>query len=329
MNRKMLNNQYRLLCELSLINSDGITLKKLASLLGVDIRIIYDDMAVILRRYGFSIIMQKPEFASLTEEEKIIEEDSIDMLLSSDTFGSELRSGKYDDYQFLRVVEGDSIEICLDSDEMDTLMNFMNEEGAARAFFIKNNNTLRSFDQIDMVIYLLSVIEDGDSIQFDYKGKNRRVKKTIRPVKIIHNTTEDTFYVLDHKGKSYNLDRMMTDSIRQSDIAQSISSAIDEARFEKMWGVNYSEKCTHVRLKIYDEANVIERVRNDLGSKLNELTFTYYEDEGYAIYEDDVIGEETFLSWVYGYGSSMVLLEPRKLVDKIINSIDERKNMYE
>ena len=53
----------------------------------------------------------------------------------------------------------------------------------------------------------------------------------------------------------------------------------------------------------------------------------FFEENGteYAIFEDEVIGTEVFLSWVYSYGASMVLLEPRELVDKVIDSIEQRK----
>ena len=126
------------------------------------------------------------------------------------------------------------------------------------------------------------------------------------------------------------MDNILPYSVKDSKVKQNIARNIDEKRFEKMWGVNYSEKGVKVKLKIFNEGKVIERVKNDLGSKLNDTNFKFFEENGteYAIFEDEVIGTEVFLSWVYSYGASMVLLEPRELVDKIIDSIEQRKQQY-
>lgn len=330
------NNIYRLALIKSLL-IDGRSINSLAECLKIEKKIIYDDI-ITLNNYPDSRLTMKIKQNTDTYSEDDDELDRMDRLLHGKEFEENLRNGIYDgkddknnkdDNEYIFLIAGNTVEVVLTSDELDVLNSFINDESVISSFYVKNNNILRSEEKVDMVNYILATIKDGKSIEFSYKAKSGIQQKVILPIKIIHNTTEDTFYVFDHKGISYNLDNVLPDSIRESNYVQKKSKKIDDKRFEKMWGVNYSEKGTVVKLKIYNEGNVIERVRNDLGRKLTEDTFHYNEDDPYAIYEDEVIGTEVFLSWVYSYGSSMVILEPRELVDKVIDSIEKRKEMYD
>lgn len=359
MNKLISNNLLRLQHEMTFLHGEGITPNGMAEILGIKKSIIYDDLIAMNNESQFTLEISMPWDVYLENRKQIVEEykkngidegdikigellnDCSETLLSDPKFASLLKSGAYDNYTFRRGSIIDSVEVILSSDELDTLNSFLNKD-EGRSFMIKNSNRLRSEDLVDMVNYLLAVIKDGSSIEFSYKAKSQILKKTIRPIKIIHNTTEDTYYVFDHKGVSYNMDNILPLSIRDSNVKQNIARNIDEKRFEKMWGVNYSENGVRVKLKIYNEGKVIERVKNDLGSKLNDTNFTLFKQVGnadhiiseseegadYAIFEDEVIGTEVFLSWVYSYGSSMILLEPRELVDKVLDSIKKRKEMY-
>ena len=342
MNKLISNNLLRLQHEMTFLKDEGITPEGLAAILGVSKSIIYDDIIALNNEPNFPLLInltpdklkefKKQKNKDLEEKDLKIKDseyfdDSSEELLTDPKFAAALKSGAYDDCLFRYDTLSETVEVMLTSDEVDTLNSFLNKEDGARAFFVKNSNRLRAIDQVDMVNYLLEVIKDGSSIDFSYKAKSKIIKKTIRPIKIIHNTTEDTYYVFDHKGVSYNMDKIFTASVKDSNVKQNIARNIDEKRFEKMWGVNYSEKGVKVKLKIFNEGKVIERVKNDLGSKLNDNNFKFFEENGteYAIFEDEVIGTEVFLSWVYSYGASMVLLEPRELVDKVIDSIEQRK----
>jgi len=328
MNNTLLeNNIYRLALIKSLL-VDGRSICSLAECLKLEKKIIYDDIITLKNYHNSHLIMKKSQKAQKEVDDEL---DTMDLMFGSQ-FDKNLRKGEYDgkdDNDYIFQIVGNTVEVILTSDELDVLNSFMNEKSDISSFYIKNNNVLRSEEKVDMVNYILVTIRDGKSIEFSYKAKSGIQTKIIHPIKIIHNTTEDTFYVFDHNGISYNLDNVLPDSIRESNCVQKISKKIDDNRFEKMWGVNYSEKATRVKLKIYKEGNVIERVMNDLGRKLTDDNFHYKEGDSYAIYEDEVIGTEVFLSWVYSYGSSMVILEPRELVDKVIDSIEKRKEMYD
>ncbi|MCR5213369.1 MAG: WYL domain-containing protein [Eubacterium sp.] len=325
MNNLVNNNMLRLQYEMVLLRGEGISINELESFLDINKSIIYDDIIAFNNENYFSLGMKRPDASDEDDEKADIMANILD---DKKTFKNDLNNGKYDDYIFFSISDEKTLELVLTAEEYDVLNDFMNNNSTSRAFQIKNSNMLRDYEIIDFVAYILDTIKEGGSISFIYHSKNTDQVKTIRPIKIIHNTTEDTYYIFDHKGKSYNIDRIQLDSIVESDAKQNIARNIDEKRFDKMWGVNYSEKGVKVKLKIFNEAKVIERVKCDLGKKLTDDNFTLYEDEGYAIFEDEVIGAETFLSWVYGYGSSMVLLEPKELVDKVIDSIKKRKEIY-
>ncbi len=347
MNKLISNNLLRLQHEITFLEGDGITPEGLAAILGIKKSIIYDDIIALNNESNFPLGMSLPlpklkEMKRLRKQNKTSDDevemvkdseyfdDISEVLLTDPKFASTLKSGAYDDCRFFHDTLSETAVVMLTPDEADTLNSFLDKEEGAGALWVKNSNRLRFEDQVDLVNYLLEVIKDGGSVDFSYKAKTKILKKTIRPIKIIHNTTEDTYYVFDHKGTSYNMDNILPYSVKDSKVKQNIARNIDEKRFEKMWGVNYSEKGVKVKLKIFNEGKVIERVKNDLGSKLNDTNFKFFEENGteYAIFKDEVIGTEVFLSWVYSYGASMVLLEPRELVDKIIDSIEQRKQQY-
>ena len=52
-------------------------------------------------------------------------------------------------------------------------------------------------------------------------------------------------------------------------------------------------------------------------------------DGYYYLYEDDVLHISKLKSWVYSYGSSMVVIEPESLREEVIESYKKRKQYYE
>lgn len=76
---------------------------------------------------------------------------------------------------------------------------------------------------------------------------------------------------------------------------------------------------THIKLMIFDEDDMIERLRTDtFGRKRGSLTgpCSYGEDTVYY-YEDDVLGLKPFKKWVKEFGESVIVLEPKELAYEI------------
>ena len=79
------------------------------------------------------------------------------------------------------------------------------------------------------------------------------------------------------------------------------------------------EEATHLKLMIFDEDDMIERIRTDtFGRKRGSLTgpCSYGEDTVYY-YEDDVLGLKPFKEWVKEFGESVIVLEPKELAYEI------------
>ena len=91
----------------------------------------------------------------------------------------------------------------------------------------------------------------------------------------------------------------------------------------QVWGNCFTDSPEHVKVRFYNEANVWEKVRRDLACrKKGQL----YEKDGFLYYEDTVYGISKFRPWIYGFGSSAIVLEPVSLREHIIQSLKERKN---
>ena len=67
------------------------------------------------------------------------------------------------------------------------------------------------------------------------------------------------------------------------------------------------------------------RIRRDLECRING---TLYEKDGFLYYEDTVYGLSKFRNWVFGYGSSAVVLEPEELRESVIESLKRRMELY-
>ena len=53
-----------------------------------------------------------------------------------------------------------------------------------------------------------------------------------------------------------------------------------------------------------------------------------YEKDDCLYYEDIVYGIEGFKNYIFSYGSSAIVLEPKHLQDDIIKSLKEREYFY-
>ena len=328
---KMTNSIYRLETLITLLSGEGTTISRLAQFMDVSKGVIYDDLLSIMKDKNsrLMILTYDEDF-----EEDFLSEDSGDGQ-SESIFARDIKTGKYDDVEiFVSTPYSNKIEVVLSAEEMDALQDFSDQKlgstiSSGLSYLVKNSNSGFTERDIELSNYLIETMEDGDSLTITYLSHKKDATpftKTIRPIRIVHNINDNLVYVCDHEGNFYRFDCIK--NYRPSDEKLEISPDIDMKKFDKMWGVILSEDYTHVKLKIYDEVGVIDRVKKDLGDKVSDETFHYFEDEGYAIYEDDVVGIGSFMSWVYSYGSSVVLLSPDELVKRVVDSIKIRKKYY-
>ena len=336
MNNRMKNKLYRLSTLITLLDSyEGISINTLSRLMDISKDIIYGDIISLKSDSDSKIDIITDD--DICGEIFNITYDAEDKELSKkqiDIFIKKIKSGIFDEIKIFSNHKNilNKTQLILSSDELEILHNFINKDIIPKfkrgtSYYIKNKSFVFDENDVNKMLFILETMQEGLSMEIEYYSGKRMSKKIIRPVKIINNTDDNLMYIFDHKGQFYRFNGIK--KYKTSNVKQEISSKIDMKKLDKMWGVNYSENMVHIKLKIFNEGNVLSRVKKDLRTKISPKTFIYYEDKGYAIYEDDIVGVDSFMSWVYSYGSSMVLLSPKELVDRVMQSIKVRKMYYE
>ena len=169
-------------------------------------------------------------------------------------------------------------------------------------------------------------------VSFQYKSKEDQrygSSEEHAPQLLCHNTSQNTFYLIDQKGLAYRLDRIRNFKTLKN-VAPSLSSD-DEQRFQMLWGIGgFEEEPVHVKIQLPSQhltGNLLQKITLDTNRRT--ATRKIYEKDGDYYYEDDIIGIESFTSWVRGYGASMIVLEPVSLARTLYDSAKRRLRHYE
>lgn len=98
-------------------------------------------------------------------------------------------------------------------------------------------------------------------------------------------------------------------------------------KLDYMWGMSsFNEEPVSVKIRIFaNTSNIISKIKAETSQrKYGKLT----QDEIGYIYTDIIIGTNNFRSWLRGYGSSVVVLEPKALADEMKESAQKVIQMY-
>ncbi|MNN57389.1 hypothetical protein D3C81_1723760 [compost metagenome] len=91
-----------------------------------------------------------------------------------------------------------------------------------------------------------------------------------------------------------------------------------------IWGMEQGEK-VKVKVKFLKEVDVENKIKRDLKYRKNKILEEY---DGFFLYEDIVIGINSFRAWIRSYGSSAIVLEPKELRDSILDSAKKCLEYY-
>ena len=155
------------------------------------------------------------------------------------------------------------------------------------------------------------------------------------PLALFRNITDDLYYCVslsdDGAVMAYRIDRILfdidIDTSKRIKRTKKDREIVRKLRYS--WGSpsDVDTDPIHVAVKIYPETrNIIKKIQSDVSGR------TYgrlYEKDGYYIYEDDVTGLASFRSWVFSYGSSMVVIEPASLREEVLRSAERKLKNYE
>lgn len=298
-------------------NDTGVrySLSRLSNLLNIPVKTLREDLEQILNGSSGNRVYSL-EYCDELEEE------------TDDTLSPKTINENTDIY--LSGYYNGNLELVLSAEEWTLLNDLLDgklEVGMEKQKICWIKNSLNAYPE-KYIRWMNDINESillGTSIKFSYKTpKEGIINVCTRPVKLIQSVDDNLLYVVGFNDNIYRLDRIVGD-ISPSGERFELDGTVDYSKYDKMWGLENSNELVHIKLRIYKEAGSVARALKDLGKRA-EGHITEYSD--YVVYEDDIIGRNKFKSWVYGYGSSMVVEEPEDIRKEIISSIKARMEYY-
>jgi hypothetical protein len=173
-------------------------------------------------------------------------------------------------------------------------------------------------------------MENSLAVSFDYRCGNGENEHVIcHPVDFTTNVSDNWIYMNSAEGNCYRLDRFKS-PCKNAAHAGPAPEYIENPKKKYAWGsyFNDTEEPTHVKVRIADETqNIINKIQNDI--KYRRQTSKFYKEGNFYYFEDDVIGLGEFQRWVRGYGSSILVLEPKEMQENIVTNAHRILDLYE
>lgn len=316
MSENGLNSIYRLNTILALFQAERAcySILDIASILNIPVSVVRKDIVMLHTHKECGITF-------FSKEEEC--DDDIENLLEN---------GKGDDILlFANAIYRNEVYLPLSELELSCLNEFLDGEQFGLGQIHKNYAIKPLFNQARAnmqvkVEQLNQLIQDEDTIRVTYKARNgKMVFSTILPLELVHNVLDDLYYVITIQRGSIlalRLDRICKYEISKEKIEINDRSVLKD--LPNIWGMEIGPK-VHVKIKILKEANVVQKVKRDLSCRVNGI---WTETDDALYYEDYVIGINNFKSWVQSYGSSVLVVEPKKLREEIIESALKRVQFY-
>ena len=277
----------------------------------------------------------------MSDEDSQFEYTIADMLNRFDPdLEEQLLNGGFDhipiDIENCSLTESDNFNIALSYDEslaLDAIRKDITPDKPSpitKTSFLQKKDSYRTIHDYQELTSRLQIIDEAikkkKSLSMNYKNSIGEILKiTFQPLKISYDESENLYCVLsvsENKIQVHRLDRILDLRPGTEKVDAGDSSIIDSIA-PQVWGNCFSEKPEHIKVKFYNEANVWEKVKRDLACRTKGKL---YEKDGYLYYEDTVYGISKFRPWIYGFGSSAIVQEPKSLREHIIKSLKERKN---
>jgi predicted DNA-binding transcriptional regulator YafY len=265
-----------------------------------------------------------------------------------DGYSKGIMSGCYDDTvfrldpSFLGVDESkDESLLVLSSDEYTHLGEYLKKQKKSLRkmdgiFKVKNSLEMK-VEEAAAKYKILEIIKSGKCVRFSYKSpkENKESVVSIKPKYINYNADTGFMYIVDWAGYKYRFDRIWGLSFEKC-----FETFDDESKLDVK--PILSQETIDVKVIIRKREDpvkgryegLINKIKEDVRRRNMDPDYNVEEhfsetDEAY-IYEDQILANERgeFKSWVYSYGSSMVVVEPRDLRDEIVASYKARLDYY-
>lgn len=174
-----------------------------------------------------------------------------------------------------------------------------------------------------------TAIQNHSLISFSYRNRGGRVELHEGfPINISTNVVDNWIYFELANEFSYRLDRVAS-QIKLINDGRSFPIVVDNPKRKYMWGSFFNETAEpeHVKIVITDiTTNIIQKIENDIHHR--EGLCQFYKKGNYYYYEDDIIGIPEFQRWLRGYGSSIQVIEPIYLRERMLDSAKMALDYY-
>lgn len=269
---------------------------------------------------------------SLSSKVSIIEE----FKYNNDIFAKKLLNGKYDKVIWnidLKILNYDSSQILtlssLEYGLLNSIDNSLFTTNKEPIFEIKNNTYPNSQNIRRNYRTIQNALINKKEIHFTYKD-SKGVTFTVEgfPVDIFTNVTDNWIYFTIANSYTYRLDRVIS-QIKEIKKSKEYP-CVKKNPYEKyLWGSTYNtdEKPIYIKLLISDiNANIINKIKSD--TQHRQAICKFYKKDNYYYYEDKIIGVDEFQRWLRSFGSSIQVIEPIFLKNKIIETANEILKIY-
>ena len=199
---------------------------------------------------------------------------------------------------------------------------------------IRTKKVVHAFTKEQMK-YMQSIqlaIAEKRMLKLTYMTKEKELLQfQCMPIKLVKLLSDELVYlisVFDNQQMYYRLDRikqleMMSEKY---DISEHISHEIIK-EFDYRWGMGPYEEPFHFSMQVFDEVNLPARLQKELAER-KYGTWLKHVDGSY-LYQDWVIDYDALKRGVLSLGSSVKVLEPKRLALDIKASAKKRMELYE
>ncbi|MGN1382673.1 MAG: WYL domain-containing protein [Eubacterium sp.] len=202
-------------------------------------------------------------------------------------------------------------------------------------------------DTYNVESWIQQAIDDGKGVAITTNFG--RTEAPLFPVRILHTTSNNLNYAVFYRKPEDEMDEPQEYSrsiyfLRRLDYIEKVRILANEKmpemnkrmkdeleRFDYIWGadVKPEDEPADVKVKIYAETNnILSKIKADIvNRKYGKLTPSETEENVYY-YTDKVIGMDSFRGWLFSYGNSVVVLEPKELAERICTSAERKLQFY-
>lgn len=258
--------------------------------------------------------------------------------LDTDSFLSELFNGKHNDVVLYAEKMDDNymFSLQLSAFEKIFLNAFLKEYSWSEKFndtndiLIKNAPSNASWAELQIISQINEAIRNNSAVALEYK-LDKCERKEIIPIKIVKMISTGICYCMAQNINDFEYIRL--DDVEKIEILSECKFPLIDDKlkheltlFEYRWGMEENDEPFDFAMIVYNEANLPGRLYRELMHR-KYGKWAKNADRSY-LYKDIVIDYQSLKQWVMELGSSVKVLEPKKLRDEILEDAYDRLAIY-